>query len=109
MLAAMTMLEIDRHFDGVFFDSRRERRADLLAAPGWIFFNGAWVMVMLPAAGAISEILPTLSGKPPFSRRTVAVAMAAIGVLGLLAWMQNMYTAAVPDGFLFFAQLMALA
>ena len=34
--------------------------------------------------------------------------MAAIGVLGLLAWMQNMFTASIPAGWLYFAMAAAV-
>ncbi|MGZ5325240.1 MAG: cytochrome c oxidase subunit I [Solirubrobacterales bacterium] len=108
MLAAMTMLEIDRHFNGVFFVPGENGAPVYWQHLSWLFFNSAWLLMILPAIGAISEILPALSGKPPFGRRTIAASMAAIGALGLLAWMQNMFTAGIPDGFLYFAQAAAL-
>jgi heme/copper-type cytochrome/quinol oxidase subunit 1 len=108
MLAAMTMLEIDRHFSGVFFDSGEGGAPTYWQHLSWIFFTGVWLVLVIAAIGAISEILATFSGKPPFGRRSTAAAMAAIAVLGLLSWMQNMFTAAIPVGFLYFAQAAAL-
>lgn len=108
MLAAMAMLEIDRHFSGVFFDSGESGAPTYWQHLSWIFFNGAWLIVVLPAIGAVSEILPVFARKPPFGRRAVHGSMIALAALALLAWMQHMFTAAVPTGFLFFAQAAAL-
>jgi cytochrome c oxidase subunit I len=108
MLAALTMLEIDRHFDGVFFDPGEGGSAIFYQHLTWIFFTGCYLVFLLPAIGAISEILPVFSGKPLLSRRAVVASMAAIMPLGLLAWMQNMMSASIPIGWLYAAMLMAL-
>ena len=108
MLAALVMLMIDRHFSGIFFDSQQGGAPLLYEHLAWIFFTGSYVVVLLFAAGTISEILPTLARKPLFSHRAATRSIAAIAVMGVLAWMQNMYTAPIPDGFNFFAMLMAV-
>ncbi len=108
MVAALFMLMIDRHFSGIFFDSQQGGAPLLYEHLAWIFFTGGYVIVLLLAAGAISEILPTLARKPIFSHRAAAFSIAAIAVLGVLSWMQNMYSAPIPNGFRFFAMLMAL-
>ncbi len=109
MIAALTMLEIDRHFDGVFFTPGEGGAPTYWQHLSWIFFTGAYLVMILPAAGAISEILPTFSRKPLLSRRAVNAAMAAIGALGLLAWMENMFTASIPVGWLYMAMAAAVA
>ena len=108
MVAALVMLEIDRTFDGVFFDPGEGGAPLYYQHLSWIFFTGAYLVFLLPAIGAISEILPVFSGKPLLSRRALAISMAAIMPLGLLAWMQNMMTASIPIGWLYGAMLMAL-
>ena len=109
MLAALVMLMIDRHFSGIFFDSQQGGAPLLYEHLAWIFFTGAYVIVVLFAVGTISEILPTFARKPLFSHRAAARGVVAIAVLGVLAWIQNMYTAPIPKGWDFFAMLMALA
>lgn len=109
MLAALTMLMIDRHFSGVFFDSAEGGSPLLFEHFAYIFFTGIYVIVVVFAGGVISEILPPLSRKPIFSHRAVAGSLAAVGVLGVLAWMQNMYDAPLDAGWTYFAMLMALA
>ena len=68
MLAALTMLMIDRHFNGVFFDSGEGGAPILYEHLAWIFFTGTYLIVLLFAGGVISEILPTFARKPIFSR-----------------------------------------
>ena len=109
MVAALTMLEIDRHFSGVFFDPGEGGAPVYFQHLSWLFFTGAYLVMVLPAIGAISEILPTFAGKPLFHRRTVTASMATIAVLGVLAWMQNMFTGAISTGFLYFAMAAAIA
>ncbi len=108
MLAALTMLEIDRHFNGVFFDSGEGGAPAYFQHLSWIYFSGAYAVMVLFGAGAISEILPVFSGKPLLSRNAVAGSLAAVGGLGLLAWMQNMFSAAIPVGWLYAAMAAAL-
>ena len=63
---------------------------------------------MIVAGGVISDVLPTFARKPLFSHRGAMVSLLAIGVLGPLAWMQNMYTAPISLGFEVFAMFFAL-
>jgi cytochrome c oxidase subunit I len=108
MVAALVMLEIDRHFSGVFFDPGEGGAPLYYQHLSWIFFTGCWLIFLLPAIGTISEILPVFSGKPLLSRRAMMASMAAIMPLGLLAWMQNMMSASIPIGWLYGAMLMSL-
>jgi heme/copper-type cytochrome/quinol oxidase subunit 1 len=108
MVAALVMLEIDRHFGGVFFDPGEGGAPIYYQHLSWIFFTGCYLIFLLPAIGAISEILPVFSGKPLLSRGALMASTAAIMPLGLLAWMQNMDSASIPIGWLYGAMLMAL-
>jgi len=109
MIAALTMLEVDRRFDGVFFDPQEGGAPLLYEHLSYIFMTGVYLIVFLAAAGAISEILPTFARKPIFSRRAVAGCFAAIAGLGLLAWMQNMYIAPLNEGWTLMAMAFALS
>jgi cytochrome c oxidase subunit 1 len=109
MLAGLTMLMIDRNFDGVFFDSGQGGAPILYEHLATLFFTGGYALVVLLAAGAISEILPSFSGKPIFSHRGAAVSLLAIAVLTPLAWMQSMYEAPIPEGLTIMAMAFAVA
>ena len=108
MVAALVMLEMERHFGGIFFDPGAGGAPIYYQHLSWIFFTGCYLVFLLPAIGAISEILPVFSGKPLLSRGALMSSMAAIMPLGLLAWMQNMMSASIPIGWLYGAMLMAL-
>jgi cytochrome c oxidase subunit 1 len=109
MIAALTMLEIDRNFDGVFFDPLEGGAPVFYQHLSSIFLAGAYISVVIGAFGAISEILPTFSRQPHFGLPALGGSFAALAVLAVLAWMQNMLVAPIPIGFLYFAMLMALA
>lgn len=109
MLASITMLVIDRHFDGVFFVPGDDGSPLLYEHLSSIFLAGAYISVIIAAFGSISEILPTFSRQPHFGQRTIAGSFVALTVLTVLAWMENMYSSPIPIGFLYFAMLMALA
>jgi heme/copper-type cytochrome/quinol oxidase subunit 1 len=109
MLVALAMLTVDRHFDGVFFESGEGGAPLLYQHLVFIFMSGIFAIVVLFAAGVVSEILPTMARKPIFSHRAAAASMVAIGVLTPLAWMQNMYSAPIPEGWGYMAMGFALA
>jgi heme/copper-type cytochrome/quinol oxidase subunit 1 len=109
LLAALTMLMIDRNYDGIFFADGSGGAPLLWQHLSWIFFSGAYVTILVFALGAIAEIVVAFSGKPLFNRSAVMISLAAIAVIGTLAWMQNMMTAPIGIGWMYFAMLMSLA
>jgi cytochrome c oxidase subunit 1 len=109
LLAALTMLMIDRHYDGIFFADGSGGAPLLWQHLSWIFYTGTYMLVLIFAFGAIAEIAATFSRKPLFNRTVVMVCLAAIAVIGTLAWMQNMLTAPIGIGWMYFAMLMSLA
>ncbi len=109
LLAALTMLMIDRNYDGVFFADGSGGAPLLWQHLSWIFYSGTYMLILIFAFGAIAEIVTSFSGKPLFNRGAVMGSLAAIAVLGTLAWMQNMMTAPIGIGWMYFAMLMSLA
>lgn len=107
MLAAISMLLIDRNFDGIFF---ADDGAPLLWAHlSWIFYSGAYMLVLITALAALAEIVPVFARRALVGRRTVIGSLVAIAVIGTLAWMQNMLTAPIAIGWMYFAMAMSLA
>jgi cytochrome c oxidase subunit 1 len=109
LLAALTMLMIDRNYDGVFFADGSGGAPLLWQHLSWIFFSGTYVLILIFAFGAIAEIVAAFSGRTLVNRGVVMGSLAAIAVLGTLAWMQNMLTAPIGIGWMYFAMLMSLA
>jgi heme/copper-type cytochrome/quinol oxidase subunit 1 len=109
MLAAVTMLLIDRNLGGVFFTDGSGGAPLLWQHLSWIFYTGAYMLVLITAFGALAEIVPAFSRKPLFSRGAVIGSLAAIAVIGTLAWLQNMLSAPISIGWMYFGMTMALA
>ncbi|HMI80432.1 MAG TPA: cbb3-type cytochrome c oxidase subunit I [Solirubrobacterales bacterium] len=109
LLAALTMLMIDRNYDGIFFSDGSGGAPLLWQHLSWIFYSGTYMLVLIFAFGAIAEIFSAFARKPLFNRTVTMASLAAIAVLGTLAWMQNMLTAPIGIGWMYFAMLMALA
>ncbi len=109
LLAALTMLMIDRNYDGIFFADGAGGAPLLWQHLSWIFFTGSYMLILIFAFGAIAEIVTAFARKPLFNRTVVMAALAAIAVIGTLAWLQNMLTAPIGIGWMYFGMLMALA
>jgi heme/copper-type cytochrome/quinol oxidase subunit 1 len=109
MLAAITMLLIDRNFDGIFFADGSGGAPLLWEHLSWIFYTGTYMLVLIAALGAIAEIVPVFARKPLFNRGAVTGSLVAIAVIGTLAWMQNMLTSPIGIGWMYFAMTMSLA
>jgi heme/copper-type cytochrome/quinol oxidase subunit 1 len=67
------------------------------------------MLILITALGAIAEIIPVFARKPLFNRGAVIGSLLAIAVIGTLAWMQNMMTAPIGIGWMYFAMIMSLA
>jgi heme/copper-type cytochrome/quinol oxidase subunit 1 len=98
MLAALTMLLIDRNFDGVFFSGDAGGAPLLWQHLSWIFYTGAYMLILIAALAAIAEIVPALARAPLASRNVTIASLAAIAVIGTLSWMQNMLTRSASAG-----------
>lgn len=109
LLAALTMLMIDRNYNGIFFVDGSGGAPLLWQHLSWIFYTGAYMLILIFAFGAIAEIFVAFSRKGLFNRPVTMASLAAIAVIGTLAWMQNMLTAPIGIGWMYFAMLMSLA
>jgi heme/copper-type cytochrome/quinol oxidase subunit 1 len=108
-LAALTMLEIDRNFDGIFFADGSGGAPLLWQHLSWIFFTGVYMLVLIAALAAAAEIVSAFARKPLFDRPATIGSLIAIAVIGTLAWMQNMLTAPIGIGWMYFAMILSLA
>jgi cytochrome c oxidase subunit I len=109
LLAAIAMLLIDRNFEGIFFAGGAGGAPLLWQHLSWIFFTGAYMLVLIAALAAIAEIVPALARRPLVGRNAVIGSLIAIAALGTLAWMQNMMTAPIGIGWMYFAMIVSLA
>src|SRR6476661_1627654 len=92
LASAMIMLFIDRNLGGSFFDPRVGGDAILYQNVFWFYSHPAVYIMVLPAMGMISEILPVFSRKPLFGYKAFVFATAGIGALGFSVWAHHMFT-----------------
>jgi cytochrome c oxidase subunit I len=90
--AGLAMILIDRRLDGHFFLPFRGGSAVLWQHIFWAFGHPEVYIVVLPAFGMISEMIPVFSRKPIFGYEFVAASTVAIVVLSSLVWGHHMFT-----------------
>ena len=90
--SALIMLFIDRNYGGAFFDPANGGDPILYQNVFWFYSHPAVYVMILPAMGMVSEILPVFSRKPLFGYKAFVFATAAIGALGFSVWAHHMFT-----------------
>lgn len=63
----------------------------------WIYAHPAVYIVILPAMGAVTEIIPTFAQKRVFGYKAIAFSSLAIAFVGFFVWGHHMYTAGMSD------------
>jgi cytochrome c oxidase subunit I len=91
LTAAATMLLTDRHFGTAFFDPTGGGDPLLWQHLFWFFGHPEVYIMVLPAFGIISEVLPVFARKPIFGYKAIAVSTVAIAFLSALVWAHHMF------------------
>jgi cytochrome c oxidase subunit 1 len=93
LTSALIMLYIDRNFGGSFFNTALAGgNAILWQNVFWFYSHPAVYIMILPAMGIVSEVIPTFSRKPLFGYKAFVFATAGIGALGFSVWAHHMFT-----------------
>jgi cytochrome c oxidase subunit I len=96
--AAVTLLLLDRQFPDQFGFFAPENGGSLLWQHMFWFFGHPEVYIMiLPAMGIISEVIPVFSRKPIFGYKAVAFSTIGIAFASMLVWAHHMFAVGLPD------------
>ena len=94
--AAAILLLLDRHLGTHFFQSGFGGDPLLWQHLFWSFGHPEVYILILPAFGIISEVLPVFSRKPLFGYTFVAWSGVAIGFLSFTVWAHHMFAVGLP-------------
>jgi cytochrome c oxidase subunit 1 len=88
---ALVLLTFDRIFDANFFNVDAGADPLLWQHLFWVFGHPEVYILVLPAFGVVSEIIPVFSRKPIFGYPFVVFSGVAIGFMGWGVWAHHMF------------------
>jgi len=102
----LLMLIAERLFKIGFFDPALGGDPLLFQHLFWIYSHPAVYIMILPAMGVITEIIPTFCQRRVYGYKAVALSSLAIAGVGFLVWGHHMYTSGMSENARWFFSLL---
>jgi cytochrome c oxidase subunit I len=101
--AGLTLVLLDRgisiagwDIQSHFFDPAQGGSAVLYQHAFWFFGHPEVYVMVLPAFGIISEVLPVFARKPVFGYKAIAFSTVGIAFFSMFVWAHHMFTVGLP-------------
>lgn len=91
------LIIIERTFGVGIFDPALGGDPILYQHMFWIYSHPAVYIMILPAMGVVSEILPTFARRTIFGYKAIAMSSLAIAFVGYLVWAHHMFTSGLSE------------
>ena len=107
LAAALILLFIQRNLGAPTFGSSGD--PVLWQHMFWFYSHPAVYIMILPAMGVVSEVLPVFARKPIFGYKMIAYSTVAIALLGFIVWAHHMFVAGIGTELQLFFMLVTMA
>jgi len=97
VILATTLMELERAFAWPFFDPLKGGDPMLWQHLFWFFGHPEVYIIFLPAAGAMSTMIPAIARTPLVGYRLVVLAMLATGFISFGVWAHHMFATGMPE------------
>ncbi|MFP3914571.1 MAG: cytochrome c oxidase subunit I [Actinomycetota bacterium] len=94
---ANVFLELDRLFDFKIYEAAAGGDPVLWQHLFWIFGHPDVYIILLPALGIVSSIVPVFSGRPIIGYLWIALSMMAIAIISFGVWVHHMFAVGLPS------------
>jgi cytochrome c oxidase subunit 1/cytochrome c oxidase subunit I+III len=107
LTVACTLLELQRRFGFHFFDAGKGGDPLLWQHLFWIFGHPEVYIIVLPALGVVSAIIPTFVRRRMVGYTWIVVAEMATALIGFGVWTHHMFVTGLPQVALSFVSLVS--